>query len=221
MPTARAAAECADPRSQGTWLVCRVLKRYVLDADFLLRDAGATGIPRKDSRGGCRLSCALAVAIDRVQSANAVNEIRTVSKPIEGRERLRSKTLAGTACRSPRPGGPSMRARRRSVLVFVNRPDLPDRLARRSHREHEEELEEHDCRKGDPYGLGWRRPLPAVPRRRPRGCRPSRSPTRRRSERVCPGEDALLRIPGRAIHDVRRVRVDGQGPGPGDRPSRG
>src|SRR3989475_7414749 len=90
-------------------------------------------------------------------------------EPIEGRERLRfedavqerrvdHRDLEGHRCEH---GDDQFRVREQA--------DLPNRLARRSHREHEEELEEHDRREGDRTGSGGVGPLLQFQKENPEG----------------------------------------------------
>src|SRR6266550_5948365 len=85
--------------------------------------------------------------------------------------------------------------------------DLPDRLARRSHGEDEEQFEEHDGREGNGPGSDGIGPFLQIEEEHAkRADREDRRDDEDQEEDV-PREHALPRIARRPVHDVRRVRV--------------
>ena len=88
---------------------------------------------------------------------------------------------------------------------------MPDRLARGPDGEDEEQFEEHNRGEGDgPRSRGVRA---RVEFQLEDAERPDREDSRHddNQEQDVPGEDAFLRIAGRSLHDVRRVRIDTEG----------
>src|SRR5205809_4172821 len=128
-------------------------------------------------------------------------------EPIEGGERLRlehvmeerridDRDLKSHGCEY---GEDELRVREQT--------DLPDGLARRSHGEDEEQLEEHDGREGDSPGSdGVGAFLQFEEEHAECADREDRQDDEDQEEDG-PREHALPRIARRPVHDVRRVRV--------------
>src|SRR5947208_1974423 len=128
-------------------------------------------------------------------------------EPVERRERLRFDEAMQERRVDRRDLEGHRREHGEDQLRVREQADLPNRLTRRSHREDEEELEEYDRREGDRPSSSGVRSVEKFEeedseRTDRQDCRDDDD-----EEEDVPREHALLRVPRRSIHDVRRIRV--------------